>query len=217
LSESWKNYWPIFERLESELCELTFAVAFSDDHLDVYSARLAELLLRTSAECENIGKALCLERHLVPGADVQRFKFPEVGNAITSRIAMHTKELAIIWPYQSLTATRITPFDTWRPTKCTNPAWFDAYNGIKHDRIGNAKKANVKNVIHGLGGLFLLNLWLRDADIAQHSEHINLAQRRITAYSQFFSPATFLKLESRDGLSGPMSGSNLRSLVFDWN
>ena len=148
---------------------------------------------------------------------MQRFKFPEVGNAIASCIAIHTKELMIIWPYQSFTVTSITSFGTWRQTGSTNPGWFGTYNGIKHNRIDNAKRANVENVIHALGALFLLNLWLREADIAQQSEHINLAQKRITAYSQFFSPAKFLKLDSRDGLSGPMSGSNLRNLCFDWN
>jgi hypothetical protein len=217
LSQEWKGYWPILERLEHEVCELTFAVAFSDDHLGVYSARLAELLLRTCAECENIGKSLCVGRNLGPtGLKVQDFNFPAVGNAICSRIAIHTKQLVIVWPYQSFTATSITPFDTWRPTGSTNPIWFNAYNGIKHDRIANATKANVGNVIHALGGLFLLNLWPRDADITQHSEHINLAQMRIASYSRFFSPARVLKLESRNGLSGPMSGSNLRNLVFDW-
>jgi Gamma-glutamyltranspeptidase len=85
------------------------------------------------------------------------------------------------------------------------------------NRIGNAKKANVRNVIHALGGLFVLNLWLREADVTQRSEHFNLAQARISAYSRFCSPAQFLTLDSQDGLSGPMSGGNLRSLVFDWN
>lgn len=217
LGDVWKCYWPILERLEGELCELTFAVAFADSHLGVYSARFADLLLRSCAECENVGKSLCVEKSLPPsGANIHQFNFPAIGTAICSRIAIHTKELTIIWPYQSLTTISIRPFDTWQPTGSTNPEWFNAYNGVKHDRIGNAQKANVKNVIHALGGLFILNLWLREEDITQHSEHFNLAQRRVTAYSQFFSPAKFFKLKSRDGLSGPMSGSNLRGHVFEW-
>jgi hypothetical protein len=54
-------------------------------------------------------------------------------DAITSRIAINTRELAIIWPYQTFTATIIVPFDTWQPTGSKNPPWFDAYNGIKHE------------------------------------------------------------------------------------
>ena len=210
-------YWPIFQRLEDEVCELTFAVAFSDDHRTVYSARLAELLLRTCAECENIGKSLCIVRTLPPGAKVEGFNFPDVGNTICSQLAIQTKELCMIWPYQSFTAASITPFSTWLPSGSTNPAWFKAYNELKHDRIANAKSANVWNVVNALGGLFILNLCLREPDIVQQPEqHIHIAQTRIGAYSRFFSPSRFLKVATRDGVSGPMSGSNLRGLVFDW-
>ena len=217
MSVAWKSFWPIQERLEAEVCELSFALAYSDDHLRVYSSRLADLLLRACAECENVGKALCLDKGLVAsGTTVERFNFPTVGNAICSRIAIQTKVVSITWPYQSFTATDIVPFNTWRPAESTNPTWFDAYNGVKHDRIGNAKSASVENVIHALAGLFVLNLWLRESEITGISEHIDLARRRIVSYSQFFSAAQFLTLESRDGMSGPMSGGNLRSLVFHW-
>ena len=206
MSDAWKSYWPIFERLEGELCELTFAVAFADSHLGVYSARLADLLLRSCAECENVGKSVCVDKTLASATNVQQFNFPDIGNVICSHIPIYTKELTIIWPYQSLTYTSIRPFDTWQPIGSMNPDWFNAYNGVKHDRIGNAQKANIKNVIHALGGLFILNLWLRQEDITQHSEHFNLANRRVTSYSQFFSPEKFLK--TTDG--------NLRNLVFEW-
>ena len=59
-------------------------------------------------------------------------------------------------------------------------------------------------------------LYLREPDIIQQpEEHIQLAQMRVTAYSRFFSPSRFLKVATRDGLSGPMSGSNLRGLVLE--
>ena len=207
MSDVWKSYWPIFERLEDELCELTFAVAFADSHLSVYSARLSDILLRSCAECENVAKSLCNDKQLVAGGvDVQEFNFSAVGNAICARIPIYTKGLTVIWPYQSLTTTTVRPFDTWQSNASKNPDWFNAYNGVKHDRIGNAQKANVKNVIHAIGGLFILNLWLREEDIVMHSEHFNLAKKRITSYSHFFSPEMFLK--STDG--------NMRNLVFDW-
>lgn len=217
-SHEWKAYWPIFHRLEDEVCDLTFAVAFSDDHREVYSARLSELLLRICAECENIAKSICIVREFTPsGAKVEDFNFPALGNAICSQIAIHTKEVAIVWPYQSFTSTRIKPFDTWKLAGSSNPAWFDAYNKAKHDRVASAKKSNVWNVVNALGGLFILNLCLREGDITGHpEEHISVAQMRVTSYSKFFSPEQFLKLQNDGGLSGPMSGSNLRSLTFEW-
>lgn len=217
MSQVWKSFWPILKRLESEVCELSFAVAYSDEHLLVYSSRLADLLLRACAECENVGKALCLDKRLVAsGTSVERFNFPAVGNAICSRVAIHTTAVSITWPYQSFTSTGITPFKTWRPAGSTNPIWFDAYNRVKHDRLGNAKKASVENVIQAVAGLFVLNLWLREDEVTGISEHIDLARRRIESYSHFFSAAHFLRLDSRDGMSGPMAGGSLRSLVFQW-
>src|SRR6266849_7623233 len=103
VSDVWKSYWPILERLERELCEITFAVAFADSHLGVYSARFADLLLRSCAECENVGKSLCVEKRLSSsGANIQQFNFPAIGNAICSRIAIHTKDLhALVFEHRA--------------------------------------------------------------------------------------------------------------------
>jgi hypothetical protein len=219
LSEVWKTYWPIFERLEAEFCDLSFSVAFCDSHLVVHSARLADLLVRSCAECENVGKFLCIEKGLVPSSTaVADLNFPAVGDAIVSRLPrINTKELMIIWPYQSLTNTTITPFDSWHPSGCTNPAWFVAYNKTKHDRISNAARANLDNVMRALGGLFILNLWLREDDTTRDSDDVSLAQRRVNSYSRFFSPAKFLQPASGDGIStSGVVSTRLRNLEFRW-
>jgi hypothetical protein len=134
---------------------------------------------------------------------VQRLNFPEVTKAICTYIDLPAKELIITWPYQSLATTTFKAFDGWHVG--TNPSWFAAYNNVKHDRIGNAKDANFGNVIHAVGGLFILNLWLREQDIRKDCEHINLLDRRLRSYSTFFSPERFL---NRTG------GGNLDNLVF---
>jgi hypothetical protein len=218
MSEDWKAYWPIFEQLEEELCELSFSIAFSDTHLCVYSARLADLLLRSCEECENVGKALCNEKDLVAsGTDVAHFNFPQIGMAICSHICIHGKELVIIWPYQTLTRTTIKPFDSWRRRNNPNPAWFDAYNGVKHDRITRATDAKLDHVINALGGLFILNLWLREEDITKDSDDVTIAKRLVISYSRFFSPARFLQPASANGMSvsGGVS-TRLRNLEFQW-
>ena len=213
MSEVWKAYWPILERLEAEFCDLSFSVALCDNQLDVHSARLADLLVRTCVECENVGKSLCNEKSLVPSAG----NFPGVLDAISSAIRIQTKELIIVWPFQSLTKTIITPFGGWQPNKNENPPWFKAYNGVKHDRISNANEAKLENVMHALGALFILNLWLREEDITRDCDDVNIAKRRVTSYSRFFSPANFLQPASADGISvsGGVS-TRLRNLEFRW-
>lgn len=219
MAHDWKVYRPILQRLEEEVCELSFFIAFSDDHKEVYSARLSDLLLRTCSECENVGKSLCVVSGLVPsGAKVASWMFSEVGNALCSKFAFQKKQLAIIWPYQTYTTASVIPFDTWLPSGSTNPSWFGAYNKLKHDRVAHTMGANVWNAVSALGGLFLLNLCLRELEITQQPEqHDHLAEARIMSYSRFFSPSAFLRIQTRDGLSGPMAGSNLRNLAFDWS
>jgi hypothetical protein len=219
LSEVWKTYWPIFERLEQEFRELTYSIALTDAHLVVYSNILSDLLLRSCSECENVGKTLCVEKTLVASpTDAQGLNFPGVGRAICSSIPIEKQELTIIWPYQTLSNPVIRPFDQWSATGIINPNWFNAYNLLKHDRINNATEASLNNVVHALGGLFILNLWLRQEDIMKDHDDVNLINRRVNSYSRFFSPQSFLRPASSDGLSVSSSvfSNRLRNLEFRW-
>ena len=65
---------------------------------------------------------------------------------------------------------------------------------MKHDRNANFDRANYENVLNGLAGLFILNLWLRKDDIENDSEWIVLARKRISSYSEIFNPSDFLQL-----------------------
>ena len=57
----WTQYWPIYERLEKEICDFTFQVALSDNQLTVHSIKLAEYVLRICSECENCAAELAPE------------------------------------------------------------------------------------------------------------------------------------------------------------
>jgi hypothetical protein len=187
----WKQYWPVYERLEKEFLELTFFISLEDVHLKVFSVKLADLLLRIGAENENSAKTLA---HKLGHKNIQRSNFPSLGNILCSSISLETKSIEIMWIYQSLSAKTITPFSTWSKTKSINPVWYDAYNKLKHDRNSNFRAANYGNVLEGLAGLFILNLWLRKDEIERISEHIDFARRRIRSYSEIFNPNNFLQL-----------------------
>lgn len=82
-----------------------------------------------------------------------------------------------------------------------SPVFYKAYNKIKHDRDSNQPQANYENVMYGLAGLFMLNLWLRKSDIENHPSHRPIAGERVFQYSALFSPEKFLK--PRDGPTNP--------------
>lgn len=198
----WTQYWPVYERLESEFCDLTFFISLEDRQLDVFSMKLAELLLRIGQECENSGKTLATQLGLYPASGtVERLTFPPLGDLLCSAVPLNTKTVEVIWVYQSLTVKSLTPFKTWSATGSINPTWYQAYNGLKHDRNTKFQEAKLGNVLEALAGLFILNLWLRKDNIERDSEWIELARRRIVSYSELFDPSGFLQLSALGGVN----------------
>jgi len=55
----------------------------------------------------------------------------------------------------------LQPFRNWsNRTTYKSPDWWGPYNEVKHDRINNLKKANLKNVVNALAGLYVLEMYL---------------------------------------------------------
>lgn len=52
-------FFPIYQQLEKELVELSYNITFDKKQLTVYSTKIADMLLRTVSEIENISKELC--------------------------------------------------------------------------------------------------------------------------------------------------------------
>ena len=40
--------------------------------------------------------------------------------------------------------------------------WNKAYQAVKHNRVKELHKGNIKNLLHGLSALYLLNLYYKD-------------------------------------------------------
>ena len=53
-------YWSVYKNLEKELIELSNHIHIDDKQLNVYSMKIAELLLRTVVEVESLAKELYL-------------------------------------------------------------------------------------------------------------------------------------------------------------
>lgn len=51
-------YWAVYKNLERELSDLSNLIHIDDKQLNVYSIKIAELLLRTVVEIESISKTL---------------------------------------------------------------------------------------------------------------------------------------------------------------
>jgi len=53
----------------------------------------------------------------------------------------------------------LKPWDEWRKARGV-PFWWTAYNKIKHDRDSEYARANLKNALNAVAGLFVVVLYL---------------------------------------------------------
>lgn len=55
----------------------------------------------------------------------------------------------------------LQPFKNWKPSPSYSaPDWWTPYNRVKHERLENFRKANLKNVMNALAGLYILESYL---------------------------------------------------------
>lgn len=142
------SYWNYFLALEADLAELSRYVEFTRSNYDTYSIEMAHLLLATASEVDVVMKQYC--QRLAPESSP--------GN-----IAEYREVLRPLNP--GLEATKafiprfgldLMPWKNWRSDE--SPCWWVDHNAVKHARGDNYPKANLKNVLNSLGGLFLLLL-----------------------------------------------------------
>ena len=71
-----------------------------------------------------------------------------------------------------MNVVELQPFVNWKANPTYNsPDWWKPYNCVKHERLENFRKANLKNVTNALAGLYILELYFvkfigdRDSDM----------------------------------------------------
>ena len=68
------------------------------------------------------------------------------------------------WPYIVTQKVKfkdfeLQPFVNWKENPYHSPDWWSPHNDVKHERIENYKKANLKNVVNALAALYILELY----------------------------------------------------------
>lgn len=119
----------------------------------------------------------------------------ELGNTRANKMDIgYTPTVLGMWPHiidQKIKFKdfELQPFINWKESPCNSPDWWSPYNDVKHERITNYKKANLKNVVNALAGLYILEIYsvkfigdrdsVRDVpnDISQLFEAINFSTK----------------------------------------
>ncbi len=164
-------YWAIYQNLEEGLIELSNNIHIDDNQLSVYSMKIAEMLIRISVEVESIAKELYFQNGGDKPDDNKLFFDTDCLNYLNEKWFLSKKKIQVVsgqFYFDSDENKMLIPLNKAHIRGKEN--WIKAYQGIKHNRRNSLKNANLKNLIHALAGLFLLNLYYKNDSIELGSD-----------------------------------------------
>lgn len=155
-----KTYFEVWQEyclLERELREFVEYVPLENEHLEVWSLKLGNILIILGSVLDSFFK-FALEDPVfdeIPviedirgktRTDIDDYKtvFQDFYNLSEKRI------------YVRLNGEFLQPFKAFGEHKA--PEWWQAYQSVKHDRFVNKKEAKLKYILEGIAGLFLVNV-----------------------------------------------------------
>ena len=165
--------WLIYLNLEKELIECFNYVYLNDNEnqLKTYSTKFGDILLRASTEVETLLKELY--RRNGGKGNTSKIKYDdECIEYLNTLLNLGAKRVDITYPFfdvKNEENRKIYPLSHFSLTDLNE--WNQSYQAIKHDRLKEYKKGNLKSAIHSLAALYLLNIYLKDEKFTiKHNE-----------------------------------------------
>ena len=154
-------YFPIYQSLEEETLKLTHDIQFTDDQLKVYSLHIGNLIIRCAIEIESISKDLY---KWLGGSANKPYFDADCLKLLVNKWKIDKKELQIknANMYFSKKHSTLMPLLKSHIKGSGGSEWKSAYQGIKHNRSKEIKRANIENLLNALGALYILNLYYND-------------------------------------------------------
>jgi len=149
--------WEQYTLLEEEFLIFLRYVPLQEEHYNVWSPKLVNLMINTGSTIDSFFKnAISTDswqkiirddqipyRKDRPDMRLYRTLFNNMYNFSDKRI------------FNLISGTELYPFSEWKNENALR--WWTSYTKLKHDRFENREQAAIKNVLNALGGLFLLN------------------------------------------------------------
>lgn len=203
-------YWQVYKNLEREFQTLADTIYINDKQQEVYSMRIADLLIRTVIEIEALSKEL----YLMTGGDAN------IADDDMYFDMVCIKHLNDLWNLDAKVVIVVSPdiyFEEER-NKVLHPLhnahkrgkcdWKKAYQEVKHNRVKKLERGNIKNLLHGLAALYVLNLYYRDEKV------IKLKESEKNGLDASFGSKLFsVKIHQTQGLSA--TGEYFKAADFD--
>lgn len=158
-------FWPVFKNIEKEIISLSNDIHFDDKQLSIYSVKIAELLLRCVVEIEAISKALYFSNGGTETDGKDLFFDTDCIALLETNWLLSKKQVIVSsanFYFQSDENKILYPLHKAHKRGTSGADWARAYQAVKHNRVENLDKANLKHLIRAAAALFLLNLYYRD-------------------------------------------------------
>ncbi len=146
-----ESHWNYLLAIEGDLERLSRFIEFDERNFDCFSIEISRILLASGAEVDVVCKQICKKLNPRSSANgINRYR-----NEICTAYP-HIPDFEVLLPKYGLT---LTPWENWNQLNSV-PIWWTAYNKIKHHRDAEYHRANLKNALNAIGGLFVMVLYL---------------------------------------------------------
>lgn len=184
-------FWQTYLNLEKELLDIAKYVYITDEkvtysgdalvaapcktQLETFSPHIADLLLKVCVEIEAIAKELYYKLGGEKSRGNSGLFFDEVClKLIDIKCKTHNKVVMISCPLFDLKRAENLSFKPLKEAhKRQGTDWERAYQALKHDRYSSLSQGTIKNLLHAIGALFLLNIYFRDVRMTSRYLEVN--------------------------------------------
>lgn len=184
-----KLYWQVYLNLEKELLSIFDIIHVDDVQLNVYSTKIADLLIRITVEIESIAKTLYFSNGGPKPDDKSLYFDTDCMNHLVQLWDIDKKVVLVTCSNLFLSQEAnliLTPLHKSHKRGSSSAEWCKAYQAIKHNRAKELKNGNLKNTIRALAALYILNLYLKDETI-EYSVHGEILFKDFSFSSKIFS------------------------------
>ncbi len=158
--------WSTYQTLEEEMVEFLSYVPYEgvapdrthSGNSDVWSPRLAGLLVNIGSAVDSTFKTFKGSRYLAAGEGVKELRErtnPNIGNYAATYGSVYPFATKVVYLLQDHSPLR--PWQSWQvtdPQQDRAPLWWHAYNKVKHDRFANLKNAKLRYTMEALAAYF---------------------------------------------------------------
>jgi hypothetical protein len=204
-------YWQVYKNLEKEFLALSETIYIDDDQQSVYSMKIADLLIRTVVEIEALSKELYYENLGKKLPENELYYDTICINHLNKLWKLDNKIVYVVSPniYFDIQENKeLKPLHKAMKRGSSSSDWNKAYQAVKHNRTKELHKGNIKNFLHGLAALFILNLYYKNTTIENITE-----EDRFSVDGSFGSDLFSVKIHRFDGFC--VDGSFVKLSDYD--